>query len=225
MPVLAAQGLAVRRKAQLLPEPAGPRTGRAGEGPALRLLIAGDSAAAGVGVDSQDLALSGQLVSRLAQRFTVDWRLEATTSHTTRDALARLDTLPGPFDVVVTSLGVNDTTRATSARQFAARQAALMELLTGPLGARLVVVTSVPDMALFPALPHPLSWVLGHQSQRLDRSLAAMLERFPQAIHHRPQIPPDPAMAARDGYHPSALAYAHWAEGLARVIKAQARRI
>nr|WP_239059823.1 SGNH/GDSL hydrolase family protein [Ruegeria sp. PrR005] len=217
--------MAVRRKAQLLDEPAGPRAGRVGSGPALRLLIAGDSAAAGVGVDCQDLALSGQLVSRLAQAFTVDWRLEATTGHTTRDTLARLGALPGPFDVVVTSLGVNDTTRATSARQFAARQAALMELLTGPLAARLVLVTSVPDMALFPALPQPLSWVLGQQSQRLDRSLATMLDRFPQAVHHRPQIPLDPAMAARDGYHPSALAYAHWAEGLARVIEGQARRI
>ncbi|MCV2887606.1 SGNH/GDSL hydrolase family protein [Ruegeria aquimaris] len=215
----------MRRKAQLLAEPAGPRAGRAGSGPALRLLIAGDSAAAGVGVDSQDLALSGQLVLRLARRFSVDWRLEATTGHTTRDTLARLGALPGPFDVVVTSLGVNDTTRATSARQFVARQAALMDLLTGPLGARLVVVTSVPDMALFPALPQPLSWVLGQQSQRLDRKLALTLKRYPQAVHHRPQIPPDPAMAARDGYHPSALAYAHWAEGLARVIAAQARRI
>ncbi|WP_245706375.1 SGNH/GDSL hydrolase family protein [Ruegeria marina] len=215
----------MRRKAQLLAEPAGPRAGRAGSGPALRLLIAGDSAAAGVGVDSQDLALCGQLVSRLAQTFTVDWRVEATTGHTTSDTLARLRALPDRFDVVVTSLGVNDTTRAIPARRFAARQAALMDLLTGPLAARLVVVTSVPDMALFPALPHPLSWVLGQQSQRLDRSLANMLKRYPQAVHHRPHIPPDPAMAARDGYHPSALAYAHWAEGLARVIQAQARRI
>lgn len=215
----------MRRKAQLLAEPTGARAGRAGSGRALRLLIAGDSAAAGVGVDRQDLALSGQLVSRLAQAFTVDWQLEATTGRTTRDTLARLENLPGPFDVVVTSLGVNDTTRATSARQFAARQAALMELLTEQLAARLVVVTSVPDMALFPALPQPLSWVLGQQSQRLDRSMAAILTRYPQAVHHRPQIPLDPAMAARDGYHPSALAYAHWAEGLARVIAAQARRI
>lgn len=45
-PVLIAQGLQVRRVTPRLPEPPGPRSGTAGGGPPLRLLIAGDSAAA-----------------------------------------------------------------------------------------------------------------------------------------------------------------------------------
>lgn len=224
LPVLAAQGLAVRRKAQLLPEPAGPRTGRAGSGPQLRLLIAGDSSAAGVGAATQDEALSGRLVARLAEEYTLDWRLEATTGHTTRDTLDRLTRLTGSFDIAITALGVNDTTRATSARGFARRQAALLDHLTGPLGARMVIVTAVPDMALFPALPQPLAWVLGAQARRLDHALQQVVQRNPSALHHHPIIPPDPAMAARDGYHPSPLAYDRWAEGLAALIRAQAAR-
>ena len=53
-PLLWAQGVHTRRKTVVLPEPPGPRSGRTGSGSMLRLLIAGDSAAAGVGVDHQD---------------------------------------------------------------------------------------------------------------------------------------------------------------------------
>ena len=50
-PVLVAQALRTRRRAPVLPEPAGPRQGCVGQGESeLRLLIAGDSSAAGVGV-------------------------------------------------------------------------------------------------------------------------------------------------------------------------------
>lgn len=225
LPVLAAQGLWVRRRAQMLPEPPGPRQGRMGQGPLLRLLIAGDSSAAGVGAPSQDEALSGQLVRQLAQDFTVEWRLEATTGHTTPDTLARLQDINGPFDIAVTALGVNDTTRATSQASFAAGQAALMQRLTSDLGARLVVATAVPHMALFPALPHPLAWVLGHQSQRLDRGLASVAARSAQVHHLKINFPADPVYAASDGYHPSPLAYALWASAVARVIRDQAERL
>ncbi|ETX12905.1 hypothetical protein OCH239_15315 [Roseivivax halodurans JCM 10272] len=61
-PILAVQGRIVRRGAVRLREPDGPRAGRTGAGPSLRLLIAGDSSAAGVGADTQAEALSGRLV-------------------------------------------------------------------------------------------------------------------------------------------------------------------
>ena len=110
-PLLLLQGRWVRRVTPVLPEAPGPREGRAGEGPPLRLLILGDSAAAGVGAPAQAEALAGQLASRLAPRFDLRWTLVARTGDTTRDALQTLATMPGErFDVVVTSLGVNDVT-------------------------------------------------------------------------------------------------------------------
>lgn len=76
-PLLLAQGRFTRRVTPLLPEPVGPRRGKEGRGPALRLLIAGDSAAAGVGVASQASALSGCLVRELAPAFELTWSLVA----------------------------------------------------------------------------------------------------------------------------------------------------
>lgn len=191
----------------------------------LRLLITGDSSAAGVGVDHQAQALSGQLTAQLRDRFNVAWRVEATTGHTTRDTIERLGQINENFDVVVTALGVNDTTRATTRARFVARQSVLLEHLTGPMQAKLVLVTAVPQMNLFPALPQPLAWVLGEQSKRLDQGLAEVTRRFPQAHHIRPDIPEDPRFAAIDGYHPSSAAYALWATTLARTIHAQAARL
>ena len=80
-PLLLWQGKRVRKLALHLPEAAGPRSGVSGDAqlPPLRLLICGDSAAAGVGVTLQDDALSGQLVSLLAPHYRVQWQLEAQT--------------------------------------------------------------------------------------------------------------------------------------------------
>lgn len=222
-PVLMAQALWVRVRAMPLPEAAGPRGGRAGQGPLLRLLILGDSSGAGVGVRTQEQALSGQIVSRLAQDFTVDWRLDATTGHTTADVLAQLDRIEGPFDMVVTALGVNDVTMGRTRRRFMAERSALLAELTGRLGARCVVVNAVPPLEKFPALPHPLAWVLGRQAARLDDGLREVVAEVPQA-HLIPMHFPDiPGLAAADGYHPSALLYQLWAERAVEVIRAQAR--
>lgn len=219
LPVLAVQGLSVRRKAQLLPEPIGPRQGRVGRGPRRRLLIAGDSSAAGVGAGTQAQALSGYLVARLARHYTVEWQLEATTGHTTQDTIDRLRGLNGQFDLAITALGVNDVTRGVTRQQFIERQTQLLELLTGPLGVRRLVVTAVPQMNLFPALPQPLAWVLGRQAARLDRGLQQVAAGFPQARHLQLDLPNDPALAAPDGYHPSPKTYAVWAEEAARLLR------
>ena len=57
-PLLLAQGRRARRLAQSLPEAAGERSGSCGAGAAaLRVLLVGDSAVAGVGVATQDLSL------------------------------------------------------------------------------------------------------------------------------------------------------------------------
>ena len=45
----------------------------------MKLLVLGDSAAAGVGADRQADALTGQIVKNLAGRFLVEWTLFART--------------------------------------------------------------------------------------------------------------------------------------------------
>src|SRR5439155_419110 len=70
LPLLVAQGRHVRATALKLPEAAGERHGVAGSGRvALRVLIVGDSSAAGVGVGTQDEAFAGQLAQALVRHL------------------------------------------------------------------------------------------------------------------------------------------------------------
>ena len=65
-PLLVTQAVMTRARLPRLPEPEGPRSGVTGQGGPLRLLICGDSSAAGVGVVTQRLALAQQLAKRVA---------------------------------------------------------------------------------------------------------------------------------------------------------------
>ncbi|MFT7593640.1 MAG: lysophospholipase L1-like esterase [Paracoccaceae bacterium] len=218
-PLLAAQALYVRKRAQILPEPPGPRVGRVGQGPPLRLLIIGDSSAAGVGAPTQSAAFSGQLVHHLARQFDVDWQLEAATGATTKTTLENLLLVPpARFDVAVTALGVNDVTGMTSRRQWIARQRALHDLLRDRFGVTGIYASGVPPMGRFPLLPNPLRWVLGQQAIRFDRALIGLVAGQ-DGIHHVPvDFPHEARFAASDGFHPSPVAYTDWGAMLARLI-------
>src|SRR6185369_5887501 len=87
-PLLFAQAREARRRAPPLPEALGPREGQLGSGgTALRLLIAGDSSAAGVGVMHQDEAFAGHFTRALHKRSgrPLRWRLRAKSGLTTRE--------------------------------------------------------------------------------------------------------------------------------------------
>jgi len=220
-PVLLLQALAVRRRAQILPEAEGPRAGVTGSGPVLRLLVLGDSAAAGVGVGTQEQALVGRLVADLARDFTLHWRLEAQTGLTSAQALARLQALDlGRIDVAVTSLGVNDVTRQVPPRRFRRHQRAIAALLVEH-GAQQVWRSGLPPMERFPLLPRPLRDVLGAQARALDAVLAGdshgPLHRMPFDVTQL-----DAALMAPDGFHPGPAIYADWARRLAQEIRLRA---
>ncbi len=221
-PVLIGQAIAVRRRALKLPEPDGARSGVKGKGALIRLLIVGDSSAAGVGAPMQEAALSGQIASHLSHEFTVHWQLEARTGDSTGDALKHLENLPAAkFDVAVTALGVNDVTQMIPLRRWIGQQKDLNDLLVDRFGVTRVFVSGIPPMGRFPLLPQPLRWVLGRQAERFDTNLKELLKGCPGAHHVQVDFPNDPKYVADDGYHPSPAAYAEWGGLLARRILGQ----
>ncbi|MEE9913915.1 MAG: SGNH/GDSL hydrolase family protein [Deltaproteobacteria bacterium] len=220
VPLIIAQGLYVRRITPRLPEPEGSRSGLDGSGSPLRLLILGDSAAAGVGVSTQNEALSGRLVSALGSDFRVSWTLMAQTGHTAKAVLAALETAsPEVFDVVVTSIGVNDVTHGTKIRKWINQQRQIIDLLQSKFHARYILLSSLPPMHLFPALPQPLRWYLGMRARRFNgllTEIAADCSRCELVTTH---FPLEDAYMAADGFHPGALAYSLWAAQIAAAIR------
>jgi lysophospholipase L1-like esterase len=220
-PLLLAQALRVRQVTPRLPEPGGAREGRHGLGPALRLLIIGDSAAAGVGAASQEEALAGQLTTRLAPHFQLHWQLLAHSGDRVRDARRRLAEASAlRTDVVLTSLGVNDVTALRSAGAYVDELRHLVQELRARQ-TRLFVVSGLPPMHSFPALPQPLRWALGTQARRFDARLAAWCGGQPDCLHLPFGELPDTSMMASDGFHPGPPIYARWADAATAAILAR----
>ncbi|WP_298680163.1 SGNH/GDSL hydrolase family protein [uncultured Lentibacter sp.] len=218
-PLLLGQALRVRRNALKLPEAQGPRTGVDGKGPPLRLVILGDSSAAGVGVAHQKEALAGQLVKRLASHREVTWQLHARTGATTKSSHRLLCRLPAQrYDAALVVLGVNDVTALTSPKRWRAQQLALHQTLQDKFGVRHIFCSGLPPMAQFPLLPQPLRWVLGQDAAALDAALNGLCAQNSRRTHIPLALPFTPDMMAEDGFHPAGPAYATWAALLAPII-------
>lgn len=225
-PVLVAQGTYVRKVTPRLPEPEGARAGVWGSGPALRLLILGDSAAAGVGVDSQAQALSGRVVAALGEFHRVHWKLLADTGHDSSDVVKRLDEAqPEVFDVAVLSVGVNDVTGRTPVKRWLTNLAAITRLLAEKFQVRRILFSSVPPMHHFPALPQPLRWWLGRRAVTLNSHARSISARHARWEFVDVAFPLESGFMASDGFHPGEPAYALWGQHLAGLIRDDAARL
>lgn len=219
MPVLLGQAVHVRTNYIELPEPIGARSGTAGNGPPLRLMIIGDSSALGIGVTTQSDALLGQLTKRLEDHATVAYELVAQTGARTVDVLGWIDDLPETkYDVVVTALGVNDVTKGVSLRRWLRQQALLVDQITSRFGCAKVIVSGLPPVGQFPLLPHPLRWVLGRQAARFDRHLHALAAQRSDCVALQFNMGLDESNMSADGFHPGPTVYARWADEVAQIV-------
>jgi len=221
-PIIIAQGQYVKKVTPKLPEATGERSGTTGEGQKIRLLIVGDSAAAGVGVDNQSQALTGHLVSALAECYQVNWQLLARSGYTTLDSLKMLSEQPQQtFDIIVTSLGVNDVTGTLPVSTWLIQQQDLITLLREQFNCQQILITQVPPMGQFPALPQPLRRYLGARATQFNRKLSTFVESQSdcQLIDINNELNADDM--AEDGFHPGPVIYQHWAEVIAEKIKSQ----
>ena len=250
-PVYLYQGRKIKRDTVRLPEPNGERHGSvqldhasnelaAQNKPALHIMIVGDSAAAGVGSETQQEALVGKLIPILQQQPTINeqfavlnWSLQATTGHTSFDILRRLYIMPAPnepIDVMILSVGVNDTTSSVAVNKWQQQIKDIIAIAQRKFGVRELVFLSLPPMAQMPAIPSPLNNFVGAKASILDGILQQicmahdnvtyMATDFPRMIaEHSNGTPIDiKVMFASDGFHPSSLMYGYWAQQLSELI-------
>ncbi|PSW21514.1 SGNH/GDSL hydrolase family protein [Photobacterium sanctipauli] len=226
-PVFLAQGTYVRKSIPCLKEADGPRKGKTeprapfAKKP-LRILLLGDSAAAGVGAEHQSHALSGQLVNALKQHFYLEWQLIAKTGFTTQQVLQSVTAHPKQaFDIVVLSVGVNDVTKPTSANQWIKRQQTLTDTLRHHFDCQQIIFTKIPPMEKFPALPYPLRWYLGSKAKAFNRKLST----WASTQHDCELLDLNQALSiehmATDGFHPGPEIYRFWGASVAQVIKSR----
>ncbi|WP_420407196.1 SGNH/GDSL hydrolase family protein [Hoeflea sp.] len=222
LPVAIYHGLGVRRVAPRMPPPPGRPRGKIGDGEAsMRLLILGDSSAAGVGADRIEDTLGPQLAGLIHERTgnTVAWRNAGANSAVTSQV--RDHVVPNieerDFTHVVLAIGTNDAKNYNSRMRFKKGFGGLLYAVHARWPEARVYWSPVIEMRDVPALPPVLGFILGLRANIInDMGFRLCRERYGTALEPLPVEGPEGF--ASDGFHANHLGYRHWAEHIARVI-------
>lgn len=215
-PRILAQKRRLEAEVERLPDAERPWEGKLEGDDPLRLLVIGDSTAAGVGAATQDEALPGALARELHARTDrgVIWRAIGENGVNTHEFLDRhlAAAVSRPADLVFVSLGANDALHARSAGAFARDLRELFTTLSDRLPEAGILMSNLPVFARFELLPEPLRTTLYRHSRNLERVAARVVARDERWMITE-QLPPPygPDFFARDLFHPSASGYADWA--------------
>ena len=146
------------------------------------------------------------------------WQLCARSGITSAQACGLLADADAA-DVAVVVTGVNDVVDQVRPAAALVARGQLVQALVQRTGVRQVVMTPVPPMNRFAGLPQPLRWVAGRDAAAHQRALARWAQGRQGVSHLRLALPlDDPAMLARDGFHPAAPLYRLWGDALAQHI-------
>ncbi|GAB4353349.1 MAG: SGNH/GDSL hydrolase family protein [Gammaproteobacteria bacterium] len=229
-PLIILQALHLRRTALRLPPAGGERQGRiAGNGKPLRLLVIGESTVAGVGAESHDEALSGRLAAALHRQTgkSIAWEAAGLNGMVARETAAKL--LPWvenrPVDVLVLALGVNDVLALRSPRAWIADLSRLLNRLHEELQPALTVISAVPPVGDFPAIPRPLRTLFGLVADSLNQITNRAAADWENVCYATlpDELPRDAVHFSHDGFHPSPEGYRVWAEWLAELVRDRLR--
>lgn len=199
--------------------------------PGLHLVMLGDAAAAGVGVDRVEDTVGGQLGELLAAtgRHVTLTSVAVTGTRcadlATQVSRALLGTRP---DVAVILVGTNDVTRLGRPTTASAHLAEAVRRLTRAGVA--VVVGTCPELGAARALGHPLreivSW-LGHRMANAQQVAVWESGGVPVELAGRvgTVFRADPGTLCPDGFHPSADGYRLWVHALYPAVSSASRVI
>ena len=191
-------------------------------GEPIRLLLLGDSLAAGLGAEHRKQTLGGRVAKALAREMQrpVLLRTGAVVGSESSALAGQLDALPEDYraDVAVIVVGGNDVTHMVSPSAAAEHlEQAVLRLKT--LGTP-VVMGTCPDLGTLQPVPQPLRAILSRMSRRLALEQTKVAWRtgavpvdLRQAVgptfHDQPE-----EMFSLDKFHPSAAGYRRTAEAL-----------
>jgi lysophospholipase L1-like esterase len=215
-PVLFVQARRARATIPRLPDAALPWSGSLPGADLIRLLVLGDSTAAGVGADSQQEALPGSLAHEFGDRFDrgTEWKAIGANGATSRDILEKFieEATAEPYDVVFLTIGANDALGLRSRRAFARDIREIVRRLRGSSPDALLLVSLMPRFDRFRSLRSPLRWNLALHAASLDDGARAAVRGLDR-VFALPKPPPyTPTFWATDLFHPGPSGYREWAE-------------
>lgn len=225
-PLLLAEGVYTRQKVPRIGEAAGPNSGIIhGQGDPIRLAMIGESTIAGVCAKTYEQGLAGQTAVYLHNQTNRPIHWQAIGKNGIQVQATRTDLLPQlnqKPDFVFIGLGVNDVTHFASRHSWQTHLRGLFQDLHLAWGNVPIIMSGMPPMHQFPALPQPLRWYLGKRAAILDRLTRAVCGDF-YHVSYLPIPPlPTPDYFCIDQFHPSELGYKAWGEWVGTAVLEQA---
>lgn len=224
-PVYVWQGLAVRMRIERLLPADLPHAGEfAGAGREIRLLVAGDSSVAGVGMTRLEDTLAYNVARALADRTgrPVSWRSAGANSATSADL--RDHVVPHvearDFTHVVLAVGTNDMKNFHVVSRFKRDFGTLLYAVRTRYPQARIVWSPVADMTRIPALPQTLGRILQMRAELLN-AMGRRLCRERNAVMADPVPIKGAHEFARDGFHAGPAGYRSWAEHLVGYLLAE----
>lgn len=222
LPVIVVQGRRVRRTVERLPAASG-ITGQVGAGgDVLRLVVVGDSVAAGVGVSHHRDSMAGRAAARLHERSgrPVAWEVLARSGADARGVAALVADAPclAGADAVAVSVGVNDVKNLRSDAAWRDGLAATLEAVVASAPRAKVFLLGLPPVDALPALPRPLADLLGARGRRMDRigaEVAAGFDNVTRLGFSQSEMDGVLQPFASDGFHPGAALHDMFAREIA----------
>lgn len=178
----------------------------------------GDSTVEGIGASKRERTYAHTIYEHLKLRFK-NVRYEnfgkggARVANVLREQIDRA--VEANPDLVTISIGANDVVRHTRVRSYRRQLTMLIERLQQETSA-LIVITNIPNFSALRVVPRPLKPIVKFRIARLNACILAIADthdivhvdtyqqstviarQFPEAIYS-------------DGFHPSDLGYALWA--------------
>ncbi|MDQ3951772.1 MAG: SGNH/GDSL hydrolase family protein [Actinomycetota bacterium] len=191
----------------------------------LRLVVLGDSTAAGIGVDDASDAYPALLARQLAAATNGGVELTALGIAGARVGDVASDQAPGAAaldpDVVFVGIGANDVTHLTSLNDVRTEMEEVLRVL-GDTGA-VVVVAGPPDMRV-PVWHQPLRQLAYLRGKQVAGAIEGVAREQGVAVveladETGPFFAADPeGHFSEDGFHPGPLGYRRWADAIFPVM-------
>jgi lysophospholipase L1-like esterase len=216
LPVLIFHGREVRARTVRMVPPPGPLTGRiGGKGETLRLLVMGDSSAAGVGANHTSECLAPLLAANLsaATGQPVEWRMAGSNSAVATDLRDHVvPHLPHEhWTHILFAVGTNDAKNFVTLRGFKKGFGGLIYALKAKFPGARIVWSPIINMEKMPTLTPFLAQMLNIRARAINAEGAELCsERYIIAADPLPISIPDGFAA--DGFHANGKAYKVWAD-------------
>jgi len=179
----------------------------------MRILVAGDSTAVGVGAHDARQSIAGRIYALCPHAEIVNI---GQSGLRTQGLVTKLESLPWEwFDIIVLQIGGNDITHFTRLHDLEQQIAIVLDL--AKKRGRAVVLFTAGNVGSAPVYPFPLSRIYTHRTRlvreifrrQADQHMAHYVDLF-QSSEADPFVQQPAVYYAADGFHPSGAGYGVW---------------